>query len=90
MGISKDSLASHKKFRDKQELNFLLLSDEEGKVHDQYRVIVPKKMYGKEYMGTERSTFVFNRDGELVKEYRKVKSAGHAEDVLEYVRENMK
>ena len=90
MGISKDSLASHKKFRDKQELNFLLLSDEEGKVHDQYRVIVPKKMYGKEYMGTERSTFVFNREGELVKEYRKVKSAGHAEDVLEYVRENMK
>jgi peroxiredoxin Q/BCP len=90
MGISKDSLASHKKFRDKQELNFLLLSDEEGRVHEQYKVIVPKKMYGKEYMGTERSTFVFNRDGELVKEYRKVKSKGHAEEVLEFIKENMK
>jgi peroxiredoxin Q/BCP len=90
MGISKDSLSSHKKFRDKQELNFLLLSDEEGRVHEQYKVIVPKKMYGKEYMGTERSTFVFNRDGELVKEYRKVKSKGHAEEVLEFIKENMK
>jgi peroxiredoxin Q/BCP len=66
------------------------LSDEEGRVHEQYKVIVPKKMYGKEYMGTERSTFVFNRDGELVKEYRKVKSKGHAEEVLEFIKENMK
>jgi len=90
MGISKDSLSSHKKFRDKQELNFLLLSDEEGKVHEQFKVIVPKKMYGKEYMGTERSTFIFNRDGQMVKEYRKVKSAGHAEEVLDYIKENMK
>ena len=89
LGISKDSLASHKKFRDKQELNFLLLSDEEQKVHEQYDVIVPKKMYGKEYMGTERSTFVFDRGGELVKEYRKVKSEGHADEVLEFIRENM-
>jgi peroxiredoxin Q/BCP len=90
MGISKDSLSSHKKFRDKQDLNFLLLSDEEGRVHEQFKVIVPKKMYGKEYMGTERSTFVFDRNGEMVKEYRKVKSAGHAEEVLGYIRENMK
>jgi peroxiredoxin Q/BCP len=90
MGISRDSLSSHKKFRDKQELNFLLLSDEEGKVHEQFKVIVPKKMYGKEYMGTERSTFIFNRDGQMVKEYRKVKSAGHAEEVLDYIKENMK
>ncbi len=90
MGISRDSLSSHKKFRDKQELNFLLLSDEEGKVHEQFKVIVPKKMYGKEYMGTERATFIFNRDGQMVKEYRKVKSAGHAEEVLDYIKENMK
>ena len=90
MGISRDSLSSHKKFRDKQELKFLLLSDEEGKVHEQFKVIVPKKMYGKEYMGTERSTFIFNRDGQMVKEYRKVKSAGHAEEVLDYIKENMK
>lgn len=68
----------------------MLLSDEEGKVHDQFKVIVPKKMYGKEYMGTERSTFIFNKEGEMVKEYRKVKSAGHAEEVLEYIKENMK
>lgn len=90
MGISKDSLSSHKKFRDKQELNFLLLSDEDQKVHEQYEVIVPKKMYGKEYMGTERSTFVFDREGELVKEYRKVKSEGHADEVLEFIKANLK
>ncbi len=47
-------------------------------------------MYGKEYMGTERSTFVFNREGELVKSYRKVKPEGHAQEVLEYIEENMK
>lgn len=50
--------------------------------------MVPKKLYGKEYIGVERSTFIFNKDGELVKEFRNVKVTGHAEEVLEYIKEN--
>lgn len=68
-------------------MNFLLLSDENGDIHELFRVIVPKKMYGKEYMGTERSTFIFDEMGELIKEYRKVKAEGHAEEVLAFIKE---
>lgn len=89
VGISRDDLKSHASFRDKNDLNFLLLSDESGEVHEQFKVLVPKKMYGKEYIGTERSTFVFDEKGELVKEYRKVKADGHAEEVLGFIKENM-
>lgn len=56
-------------------------------MHELFKVIVPKKMYGKEYMGTERSTFIFNENGELVKEFRKVKPEGHAEEVLSIIKE---
>ena len=86
LGISRDNLSSHAKFRDKLELPFLLLSDEEQEVHKLFDVMKPKKMFGKEYLGVERSTFVFNKDGELVKEFRKVKIAGHGEEVLEFVK----
>lgn len=86
LGISRDSLSSHAKFRDKLELPFLLLSDDEGKVHKLFDVVRPKKLYGKEYIGVERSTFVFNKDGELVKEFRNVKVNGHGEDVLEFIK----
>ena len=89
LGISKDDLASHKKFRDKYELNFHLLSDPDAEVQKQFDVWKPKKMFGKEFMGTERSTFVFDKDGELKKEYRKVKADGHAEEVLSFVKENL-
>lgn len=89
LGISRDSLKSHEKFRDKNELNFILLSDKEEVVHNQYEVLVPKKMYGKDYIGVDRSTFLFNKNGELVKEYRNVKPEGHAREVLEYIKENM-
>lgn len=89
LGISRDSLKSHEKFRDKNELNFILLSDKEEVVHNQYEVLVPKKMYGKDYIGVDRSTFLFNKNGELVKEYRNVKPEGHAKEVLEYIKENM-
>lgn len=86
LGVSRDSLSSHAKFRDKLELPFLLLSDDEGEVHKLFDVVQPKKLYGKEYIGVERSTFVFNKDGDLVKEFRNVKVNGHAENVLEFIK----
>lgn len=89
LGISKDDLDSHKKFRDKFDLNFHLLSDPDVEVQKQFDVWKPKKMFGKEFMGTERSTFVFDKDGQLQKEYRKVKADGHAEEVLSFVKENL-
>lgn len=85
-GISRDGLKSHAKFRDNLELPFLLLSDEEEKVHKLFDVMKPKKMFGKEYLGVERSTFVIDKDGEMLKEYRNVKVKGHAEEVLEFIK----
>ncbi|MBW4829317.1 MAG: thioredoxin-dependent thiol peroxidase [Clostridiaceae bacterium] len=89
LGISKDSLKSHAKFSDKLDLQFLLLSDEDKKVHEMYGVLKPKKMYGKEYLGVERSTFIIDKKGNIVKEFRKVKAKGHAEEVLEFIKENL-
>ncbi|MCQ4925545.1 peroxiredoxin [Tissierella carlieri] len=86
IGISRDSLKSHARFRDKHDLPFLLLSDEDEEVHNLFSVMKLKKMYGKEYMGVERSTFIFNKDGELIKEFRNVKAKGHAEKVLEFIK----
>lgn len=86
LGISRDSLSSHTKFRDKLELPFLLLSDDEGEVHRLFDVVQPKKLYGKEYIGVERSTFIFDKKGDLVKEYRNTKVKGHAEEVLEFIK----
>ncbi|CAK7024447.1 peroxiredoxin [Tissierella carlieri] len=86
IGISRDSLKSHAKFRDKHDLPFLLLSDEDEDVHNLFNVMKLKKMYGKEYIGVERSTFIFNKDGELIKEFRNVKAKGHAEKVLEFIK----
>lgn len=85
IGVSRDSLSSHAKFRDKLELPFLLLSDEKEEVHNLFDVMKAKKLYGKEYIGVERSTFIFNKDGELVKEFRNVKVNGHAEEVLKFI-----
>lgn len=89
LGISKDNLDSHKKFRDKFDLNFHLLSDPDSEVQKKFDVWKPKKMFGKEFMGTERATFVFDKKGELKKEYRKVKADGHADEVLSFVKENL-
>lgn len=86
LGISRDSLSSHAKFRDKFDLPFLLLSDVDEEVHKLFDVMKAKKLYGKEYIGAERSTFIFNKDGDLVKEYRKVKVEGHAEEVLQFIK----
>lgn len=89
LGISRDSLKSHAKFREKQDLPFLLLSDEDEEVHKLFDVMKPKKMYGREYIGVERSTFVFNKEGELVKEYRNIRAKGHAAKVLEFIKEEL-
>lgn len=89
IGISRDSLKSHAKFREKQSLPFLLISDEEEVAHKLFDVMKLKKMYGKEYMGVERSTFVFNKEGELAKEFRNVKAKGHAQEVLRFINEEL-
>jgi peroxiredoxin Q/BCP len=82
IGISPDDLKSHGKFIKKYELPFLLLSDTEHTVSEQFGVWKVKKMYGKEYMGIERSTFLLDEQGTLVREWRSVKVDGHAAEVL--------
>ena len=83
LGVSKDSIASHEKFKEKQGFPFDLLSDSEEKLCKKFDVIKEKNMYGKKYMGIERSTFLIDADGKLREEWRKVKVKGHAEAVLE-------
>lgn len=85
IGISKDSLASHDRFREKQDLSIMLVSDEDGAACEAFGVWVEKKMYGKTFMGIERSTFVVSKDGTVSEVWRKVRVAGHAEAVLAQV-----
>jgi len=87
VGISPDPLASHEKFKAKFEFPFELLADVDRKVCTVFDVIKEKSMYGKKYMGVERSTFLIDEKGVLRREWRKVKVAGHAEEVLAAVRE---
>jgi peroxiredoxin Q/BCP len=82
LGISPDPVAKVKKFHDKQALNFRLLSDEGHAVADSYGTWVQKSMYGRTYLGNERTTFVLDADGVVVKVLRKVKPAQHDELVL--------
>lgn len=89
IGISRDSTKSHQNFKKKYDLNFILLTDESGDVLEKYEVLKNKKMFGKEVKSIERSTFVFNKFGELVKEFRNVKPGPHPEEVLEYIKENL-
>ena len=83
LGVSSDSLESHSKFIKKYGLNFTLLSDESLKVHNLYGTWKEKNMYGKKYMGTERSTFVIGADGKIKKIFRRVKVEGHDAEVLQ-------
>jgi peroxiredoxin Q/BCP len=83
LGVSKDSIASHCKFRDKYKLNFPLLSDPDGKVLEKYGAWGEKVMYGKKMMGIIRSTVVIGPDGKIKKVFPKVKVDGHADEVLE-------
>jgi len=87
IGISPDNEASHQKFRDKFELPFLLLADPDRKAIEAYGVWKEKNMYGKKYMGVERSTFIIDKDGVTVKIIRKVKVEGHVESVLSMLSE---
>jgi peroxiredoxin Q/BCP len=83
VGVSRDSCASHVKFRQKEKLSFELLSDGDEKLCQLFDVIKEKNMYGKKVMGIERSTFLIDAKGVLVQEWRKVKIDGHAAQVLE-------
>ena len=82
IGVSKDSIDKHKKFISKYKLNLKLASDEDLKICETFKVWVEKSMYGKKYMGIERSTFLFDENLQLIQSWRKVKVNGHAEEVL--------
>jgi peroxiredoxin Q/BCP len=86
IGVSKDSVAKHDKFIAKHGLGVILASDEESDVCERYGVWAEKSMYGKKYMGIERSTFLIDGSGVLREEWRKVKVPGHVEAVLEAVK----
>jgi thioredoxin-dependent peroxiredoxin len=87
IGISRDSMEKHRKFIAKYELAVPLASDEDGRVSDAFGTWVEKSMYGRKYMGMERSTFLLSSDGRVVRAWRKVKVPGHAEEVLRAVSE---
>jgi len=87
LGVSRDSVRVHENFKAKQAFPFDLLSDKEEELCKQFDVIKLKKSYGREYMGIERSTFLIDSTGRLQHEWRKVKVAGHADEVLESLKE---
>jgi peroxiredoxin Q/BCP len=87
VGISKDSIKSHDKFKTKYDLKVILASDEELKVQTEYGVWVEKSMYGKKYMGTERATFLLDENLNIAQIWRKVKVTGHVQDVLKAIKE---
>ncbi|AZQ67154.1 peroxiredoxin [Silicimonas algicola] len=86
VGISKDTVQKHDKFRDKYDLGVILASDAESDVCERYGVWGEKQMYGKSYMGIERATFLVTGDGTVAREWRKVKVDGHADEVLNAVK----
>jgi peroxiredoxin Q/BCP len=89
LGVSPDPVDRHQKFVEKYGLPFLLLADTEHHLAEAFGVWKLKKNFGKEYMGIERSTFIIDKEGKLVKEWRKVKVAGHVEEALTYIREQL-
>lgn len=87
VGISRDSVKTHQNFCAKQGFQFELLSDTDESVCKQFDVLKLKKLYGKEHLGIERSTFVLNANGEIAHEWRKVKVANHVQEVLDAVKQ---
>ena len=85
LGVSRDSLASHDKFNDKLNLPFILLSDTSEVVCNLYEVMKEKNMYGRKSIGVERSTFIIDEDGNLLKIFRKVKVNGHVDTILDLI-----
>jgi len=86
LGVSPDSLASHDKFINKFDLPFILLSDEDKKLCKAYGCWIKKSMYGREYMGVARNTFVIGKNGKILKVFEKVKPEGHAQEVLDVLK----
>tara|TARA_Y100000385_G_scaffold171850_1_gene177976 strand:- start:40 stop:507 length:468 start_codon:yes stop_codon:yes gene_type:complete len=87
IGISRESIKSHENFKLKQSFPFELLSDPDEKVCKAFDVMKLKSMYGREYIGIDRSTFLINKDGKVIKEWRSVKINGHAQEVLETLKD---
>lgn len=85
IGVSPNDIKSHKKFKEKQDLNFLLLSDTEHTLSEAFNVWKEKSMYGKKYMGIDRSTFILDENGNIIQEWRKVKVNGHVDEILKYL-----
>ena len=85
LGVSRESIKSHENFKSKQNFPFELLSDPDEKVCKAFDVMKMKSMYGRQYMGVDRSTFIVNDQGKIVKEWRSVKVKGHVQEVLETV-----
>ena len=83
--MSRDSIKSHLSFTEKESLNFPLISDPDETMCDAYGVMKEKSMYGKKYMGIERSTFIIDPDGSLIKEWRGVKVPGHVKEVYDFI-----
>ena len=90
VGISPDPAEDHKTFINKHDLPFELLADEDHKISEEFDVWKLKKMFGKEFMGVVRSTFILDKEGVLVKEFRDISVEGHVEEALQYIRENLK
>jgi peroxiredoxin Q/BCP len=88
LGVSNDDMETHVRFRDKQSLPFPLLSDPDASVSKMFGVYKQKNLYGKKYMGIERTTFIIDRSGRIAQIYPRVKVEGHVKDVLEFVRED--
>ncbi|MFS0784701.1 thioredoxin-dependent thiol peroxidase [Bacillus sp. 1P06AnD] len=89
LGVSPDPINRHDTFKEKHGLSFPLLSDEDHSVAEAYGVWKLKKNFGKEYMGIERSTFIIDKEGNLVKEWRKVKVKNHVEEALAYIQNEL-
>ena len=83
IGVSPNDIKSHKKFKEKQDLNFLLLSDTEHTLSETFGVWKEKSMYGKKYIGNKRSTFILDENGNIIQEWRKVKVNGHVDEIIQ-------
>jgi len=88
LGVSKDSIKSHTSFINKYNLPFILLSDEEGKVCELYGTWKMKKMYGRDHIGIERTTFLIDKEGNIIRKFSKVKVEGHVEEIMEQLKRN--
>jgi peroxiredoxin Q/BCP len=86
IGVSKDSTKSHCNFANKYSLPFMLLVDEDATICNLFKVISDKSMYGKIFKGIERSTFVLDKNGKILKEWRKISATAHAQQVLDYLK----